>query len=152
MKFSDVERIEIEQIDNYIEKINYQRGFYKGFNLNRVPDDLEGIYILYTKDDVCFYIGESARMKGRLKAHISKYNSFDESLIGSIEIIPFAHSTTKKERNMVENMFINLLQPVGNRINTKVKTFKPKFHLTRDARCADWTRIDSLTLDELKEI
>ena len=107
----------LERLLEFKDKINYKDGFYKGFNFNRVAEDLESIYILYDKEGTPLYVGESSRTKGRLIAHLNKYNNWNNALIDRIELVPFTKKTTKVERNLVERMFINLLNPKLNKIN-----------------------------------
>jgi hypothetical protein len=134
------------------DRYKYKREFYKGFNLNKVSDDLEGIYILYDCEDIPLYVGESGRMKGRLKAQISAWNPFDSEAVSRIEIIPFAKETTKEERMIAEKMFINLLDPLFNRGNTKRDIFMPKFELKRFGEKGIGHELDHLTLSEMKEL
>lgn len=117
-----------------------------------MPDDLEGVYILYDSDDNPLYVGESGRMKGRLKAHLSNYNAFQRELIQRIEIIPFVEKTTRKERMVVEKMFINLLNPRFNEGNKKRDFFNPKFELKIVANGWGINRVDDLTLEQMKEL
>ncbi|AUD12362.1 MULTISPECIES: GIY-YIG nuclease family protein [unclassified Planococcus (in: firmicutes)] len=112
----------LEKMEKYQENNRYRDKFYKGFNFNKIPETLESIYILYDKEDIVLYVGESARTNGRLKAHLNQHNNWDNVVITKIKVIPFTKKTLKKERCMVEKMFINLLNPVGNEINRNRNT------------------------------
>lgn len=116
----------MERIRIYWENIEYQKGFYKGFNFNKIHKDLESIYILYDADDTPLYVGESNKTQSRLKAHLDKYNTFDKALITKIKVIPFTSTTTKVERCIVERMFINLLNPLLNELNRNGNIGEPE--------------------------
>lgn len=111
------EEILLEHMRRYQENIRYQNGFYKGFNFNNISESLQSIYVLYDANGIPLYVGESGRTRGRLKAHLDRYNTFNDVLITRIKVIPFTSNVTKKERCMVERMFINLLNPRLNELN-----------------------------------
>ncbi|USL25101.1 GIY-YIG nuclease family protein [Priestia megaterium] len=130
--------------NDYLGALIYGRGFINGFNMNKVSEDLGGIYILYSSDEI-LYIGESTRVRERLKYHINRLKDH----ITSIDVIPFAKETTKQERVLIEKMFINFLQPKLNERNTKKDFFEPKFTLEFTEN-VDYYNSYRYTLDELK--
>ena len=91
----------LEKMEKYQENNRYRDKFYKGFNFNKIPETLESIYILYDKEDIVLYVGESARTNGRLKAHLNQHNNWDNVVITKIKVIPFTKKTLKKETNQL---------------------------------------------------
>ncbi|MBK0009874.1 GIY-YIG nuclease family protein [Bacillus sp. S35] len=113
----------------YLNKKHYIKGFCKGFNLNKIDENLNGIYILYAKEkdgyEYVLYVGESTKMKDRLTTHLRNY----EGLISKVWVLIFSKETTKKERTHMEKFIINLLQPRLNTINTKKDFFESQIIL-----------------------
>ncbi|MDG0062109.1 GIY-YIG nuclease family protein [Priestia sp. P5] len=131
----------------YLNKKHYIKGYCKGFNLNKIDENLNGIYILYAKEEdgseYVLYVGESIKMKGRLTTHLRNY----EGLISKVWALTFSKKTTKTERTYMEKFIINLLQPRLNTTNTKKDFFESQIVL-------EYTGIDEDNYEEysLKEL
>lgn len=95
-KFIEEEKINkwTENMQDNLAKNNYARGFFKGFDLNKIDEDLECVYILYGHDDVKGHypidISQSERPRSQVKAKLSGHDN-----IKKIHIIPVRKVITK---------------------------------------------------------
>ncbi|WP_280559013.1 hypothetical protein [Priestia megaterium] len=121
----------LEDAIEFFNKMGYIRGFFKGFNLNKVDENLDGIYVLRAKEEdgkeFVLYVGESTRMKNRIRTHIKTH----EKIITSVEVTPFAKEMDRKQRLYLEKIMINFHQPRLNLQNTRKDFFDTKIILER---------------------
>ncbi|MGE7683900.1 hypothetical protein [Peribacillus simplex] len=124
-------------------KYNYARGFFKGFDLNRIDEDLACVYILYGYDDIRGYypldISQSERPRSQVKAKLSGDNN-----IKKIHIIPVGKAILKDMSKKATRSYIrDIIKVLLEDKTEKIELYPNKLGINS-------YNVDSFTWEQLK--
>lgn len=83
-------------------------------DIQRMPDGIRGIYLIYSEDNTLIYIGKSDNLRSRLRSHFSGTSHLKQEISDTFYSFSCVYVSDKAMCDIYETAFINHLMPLAN--------------------------------------